>query len=43
MVQAWTEHINPSLDSAEDFRTRLFKLAREALTEDDAAMRKRRH
>jgi hypothetical protein len=43
MVQAWAEHINPSRDSAEDFRSKLFKLAREGLTEDDEAARKRWH
>ena len=43
MVGAWVEHIDTSAERAEQFRTRLFALAREALTEDDAAMRKRPH
>ena len=43
MVRAWVEHIDASAERAEQFRTRLFALAREALTEDDEAMRKRPH
>ena len=43
MVRAWTEHIDASAERAETFRSRLFTLAREALTEDDEAMRKWRH
>ena len=43
MVRAWVEHIDASAERAEQFRSRLFALAREALTEDDEAMRKRPH
>ena len=43
MVRAWIEHVDASAEKAEAFRARLFALAREALTEDDEAMRKWRH
>lgn len=43
MVQTWIEHVNPSPEAAEDFRARLFKAAREALIEDDEAMKRRPH
>lgn len=43
MVCAWVDHIDPSIERADEFRARLFKLVREGLTEDDEAMRKRSH
>jgi hypothetical protein len=43
MVCTWIEHVNPSPESAEDFRSRLFKAAREALVEDDEARQRRPH
>jgi hypothetical protein len=42
MVEAWTKHIDSSPTSAEDFRSRLYNLVREALKEDEEAMARRK-
>jgi hypothetical protein len=44
VVETWKTHIDPSRDSIEQFRTKLYALVREGLDEDRVAyFQRRRH